>query len=902
MQPMIEKLKSLPFMATCRWPLFVLLFICFGAAILGDSTAEALLLAHFDAHLIPTMFLVNAVFLFLMSAFMMSLIDRVDRGVFFLLLTLGHGGMLALIRIFVMMHADFLYLPLFSYAYVTKIVLFLMFWTLANDLVDSRRASGEFPIIAAGGTFGAILISFAIPSLLKVIAVENLLIVWAVLSLLLGFLFVPFRAVFGASFKPSSDKQKHEPRSIKSIGDDLKLINKEPLLRNMAVFYFILFFILLNQHFIFYSQLKKYLSDARSLGSFLGYFNGTSMFATFVLQIGVSGLILKKIGSTRSMLFLPAVLCGVFAFLTVIGAVSGGNPGRGTFLSQMLFWSIVGGMGMRVAFFDSFFSPNFQVFFSSLPQEVRGRGKLALEGIIKPAAIIFASVWMLAVLPVVPFSVSMAVLFCASAAVVAQTFRIRKKYAQSLTAYLTGFRSKKLPALFNLVDVPDSESYPGMLAMILEKEEYEIKKFIIEILAVMNSAESIDVLVKHLDVADGRTRATIVSYLAPLRREELKGVYSSLLKDKDERVAANSILALSSFSDPETQEGIGAFLHHQNNRVKANSIVAVWRHAATPRRREQLFGMLYDMLRLPSDEDRASALYAMGEIHAEEFMPVIREFIDRERARIVAGPSVRRQLVNALAKVQSEESFDLILALGESAPAKMHNDLSVAIGLMIENGYPVSRCLQRVNETDHIRRGIILKALYAKADRVGKEFDPVLERAAHAEACSVYSDWLSLCVLDTKGTLSEVGLLRTAIYEGCILEKLRSLIYLAALCDRTGQVGSIMQRLYHPNRHVRARAFEVLDNVGNVKVNRWLISLLDTDDVVAHGREATIGFKQRAKPLLDAVSEYAAGSSEWLRICALYAAHALFTSTGDKRWMNLHRKGSANENHAAPVL
>jgi hypothetical protein len=897
MEHLVDKLKKMPIMATCRWPLFILLFICFGAAILGDSTAEALLLAHFDAHLIPTMFLVNAVFLFLMSMFMMSLIDRVDRGLFFLILSLGHGCVLVVIRVVVMMRAEFLYLPLFSYAYVTKILLFLMFWTLANDLVDSRRASREFPVIAAGGTFGAILISFTIPSLLKVIPAENLLIVWAVLSLLLGVLFVPFRAVFGASFKPSSDKQKHERRSLKSVAGDLRLINNEPLLRNMAVFYFLLFFILLNQHFIFYSQLKKFLSDARSLGSFLGYFNGTSMFVTFILQVGVAGFILKKIGSTRSMLFLPAVLCGVFAVLTVIGAFAGGNPDPGTIASQWLFWSIVAGMGLRVAFFDSFFSPNFQVFFSSLPQEVRGRGKLAIEGVIKPAAIIVASIWMLFVLPVVPFSVTMAILFCVSAAVVVQTFRIRKKYAQSLTAYLTGFRSKKLPALFNLVDIPDTENYIAMLGMILGKEEYEIKKFIVEILAGMNSAESIDVLVKYCDVCDSRTRATIISHLAPLCREELKGTFSRFLVDKDERVTASCIVALSSFTDAETQEGIEAFLHHSNNRVKADSVVALWRRASTPRRKDQLSALLCNMLLSLEDADRASALYAMGEVRSEKFMPVIREFISRQRGRIIASPSVRRQLMNALAKMQSDTSFDLILTLAQDAHAKMNNDLSFSIGLLIDNGYPVSRCMERVGKEQYVRRGIILKALYAKHDMVGKEYDTLLEEVAHGEASSVYSDWLSLGVLDTKGMQSEVGLLRTAIYEVCILEKLRNLIYLAALCDRSGQIGSIMQRLYHPNRHVRARAFEVLDNVGNVRVNRWLISLLDTDDAVTHGRDATISFKLRAKPLFDAVSEYlSAGSNEWLQTCARYAAHALFKSTGDERWMKLEQKTLSQEN------
>jgi len=49
--------------------------------------------------------------------------------------------------------------------------------------------------------------------------------------------------------------------------------------------------------------------------------------------------------------------------------------------------------------------------------------------------------------------------------------------------------------------------------------------------------------------------------------------------------------------------------------------------------------------------------------------------------------------VNALAKIQSEESFDLILALSQDNHAKLHNDLSYAIGLLIDNGYPVARCM-----------------------------------------------------------------------------------------------------------------------------------------------------------------------------------------------------------------
>jgi len=886
-------IRTLPFFKNTKWSLFALLFFCFAAAILGDSTAEALLLAKCDAHLIPTMFLVNAAFLFLLSAFLMSLIDRVDRGIFFLVLTFGHGTILLIMRICVAFHLQGIYLPLFSYAYVSKIVLFLLFWTLANDLVDSRKASKEFPFIAAGGTLGAILVSFSIPWLLHEISAENLLIVWAALSYTLGIIFLPFKKMYGASFRPSSERSAYSVRSPKRIIKDIKLVRTEPLLRNMAVFYFFLFFVLLNQHFIFYSQLKRYLFDARSLASFLGYFNGFSMFATLFLQIGVAGVIIKKIGSTRSMLFLPAVLCVVFLAQTVISVMSGGNPHPETVLAQWLFWSVVAGMGLRVAFFDSFFSPNFQVFFSSLPHDVRGRGKLLLEGVVKPAAIAFASVWMIAVFPRIPLFAAILVMLCASIGLLVQTFRLRGKYAQSLTVYLAGFRSKKLPEMFNLPNIADNDNYIALLETILHKEEFEIKKFIIDILCGIHSADSVDVLVSYIDKCDTRTCATIISALGKLKREDLKPLFSRYLQDADRRVVANSILALAGYSDAETQEGLSAFLNHPDCRVKTNTIVAMWNHTVTENRKKQLSALLVGMIQNGSVDECASALFAIGETGSMDFVQVMKTFMVHKKEYIATNPQIRRQLLFAIAKLPCDESLDVILSFAVENHLHIKTELHQAVGLLIDKGYPVSGCMQHIRDCDYVCRNVVLETLCEKHVVVDREFDALLDDVADRETAAIYSDWLSLCALNAKTTMPEVELLCTAIHETSIHKKILNLICIAALYDRTGQIGSIMHRLYHPNRHIRARAFEVLDNAGNAKVNRCLLKLLDSDDTVKHGREATISFKQRAKSLMEAVSEYVDSSDSWLRTTAVYATHALYKSTEDQRWENLYLKGAS---------
>jgi HEAT repeat protein len=611
------------------------------------------------------------------------------------------------------------------------------------------------------------------------------------------------------------------------------------------------------------------------------------MAVTFLLQIGVAGFLLKKIGSTRSMLFLPAVLCIVFAALAVEGL---GLFGTGT--SQVMFWSIVCGMGMRVAFFDSFFSPNFQIFFSSLPQEIRGRGKLSIEGVIKPAAIVCASLWLLLAAPHIPFGINMAFLFVISGGVLLQTFNIRKKYTQSLTAFLTGFRSKKLPALFNLVEVPDAENFVAMLGGILEKEEYEIKKFIIEILAGMNSKESIGTLTDYMARCDGVTRATIISSLSRLTRPDLKPVFIRCLNDTDERVTANSILALAAFSDFETQEGLEVFLHHRNNRVRANAVVIMWRRWESEKRRQRLIDILQKMLWSDDADESASSLYAMGVLSSRSFIGTLEGFYETARDRIMSRPSVRRQFLTACAKIPCDKSFDMIIGLAEGQ-SNAYNDAVRGLGLLLENNFAASGLMRQVKESTHRKRSTILKAMVDRKYVLDKSCDALLEDVAHREVASIYADWLCLSVLDTKTSLPEVELLRTAVYETCVMEKTRNVIYLTALADRSGQVGSIIPRLTHKNRHVRARAFEVLDNVGMIKINRLLIGLLDSDDAAKHGREAMIGHKLRARPLMDTVSDYLFGREEWLATCALYACNALCISTKDVRWQDMYNRAAA---------
>ncbi|MBD3320759.1 MAG: hypothetical protein GF350_06665 [Chitinivibrionales bacterium] len=859
-------------MRSYRWPLFALLFGCFASAILGDSTAEALLLANFGPDKVPGLFMVNALFLFFSSSVILSIIDRADRGRFFLYFILVHSAVLILVRIAVFANLTFLFIPLFSYAYVTKILLFLMFWTLANDLIDSRKAGYEFPFIAAGGTLGAIGISFSIPWLLKIIPAENLVLVWGILMFGVAMLFIPIRRNFGIYFKASSDQQKHAGRSIKTLLDDSRLMKTEPLLWNMAVLYFMIFFVFCNQQFSFYSVLKVHFQDspnqARDLARFLGYFMGVTMGATFLLQISLAGFVLKKAGSTRSMFIVPVVLCLIFGVLSAFGFYDNGGYFQAS--SGMIFWGVTLGVGTRMAFFDSFFSPNFQVFFSSFPHNIRGRGKLLIEGAVKPVAIVLAGLWLLFVAPKLAFKYQMVLMFAISVVMIVQTGTLKRNYSESLTRYLARYDKKDTQWLKSIIRQPKEEYFLKLIRDILDMEDESLKRYAIELLAMMESPESVSLLLDHIDDPEGITRARIVGALSRTKDPKFKHIFLQCLDDSYYRVVANAIEALARYRDDEITSRTSGFLDHESGRVRANAVVALWQ-GADGALRARLTGVITTMLHADDPGLNSSALYALGELKIPELKGELDAFFERHRKTIAGDYKLWRQFVLAHAKWHADDAIERLLMLSHNAARKARSDLSYALGYMVDTGYPASQFLRRIKKVDYVKRNILLKALYNRSVYITVDDQKVLQEIAREEGVAAYADWVALHALEKEKQNAGDELLECAILEECIQDRTRNLFYIAALLDETGQIKKVMHRLYHPNPHVRARALEVLDNSGDSRINKWLITLLETDNSSIHSREGQDRYGLNPVDKRSVIDKYKNNPNTWVKECARFA-------------------------------
>ena len=839
--------------------LFALLFICFAGAIIGDSTSEALLLSRCKLNLLPKMFLFNAAALFIASAFIMSIIDRIDRGRLFMIVAFSHAAVLLLVRAAVGAKISWIFPPLFTYAYIAKILLFLLFWTLANDLIDSRRAQKIFPLVAAGGTLGAIIVAFTIPGIVRFFAAENLLFFWSACACSLGLLFIPLRVRAGKIFLPSSDRERRRSRSFRATFADVKMIGTDPLLSTMALLYGLLFFTLIAQHYFFYVQVKEHFVTANRIAAFLGFFSGTSMMATVAMQFTVAGKILKKFGSSRSMLFLPIVLCVVFVTLTVLGFMA--PPG-----SALLFAAIVAGMGLRVAFFDAFFSPNFQIFFSSLPREIRGRAKLTIEGAVKPVAITGAGVWLMIGAVGISFAINMLVLSAVAAVVFFTTMRLKAKYTESLTRFLASF--PRFAGFASLTAKGGDTGLPAMVREILTKGDFEVQKFLIDELSGPCGPGFFEIVKEHAHHPDPRVRAMIVAALGRGGRKGFKDLCVSSLSDPDERVVANAVLAVGNFRGPETAAIIEPFLSSPSGRCRTNAAMVLWKHGAW-RKKSAIVPMLSAMLDVAREDECTAALYALGEIDAEETFDCLRAFAEKY-GRLKTGKSVRiyRQLALAIAKKNDPGAVGLLLAQAKGTSRAERIEIVAALELMLRRGLPFDRIAEKLRTGDPLERNILVRAIHAGTTLLPVEIKALLKSLVIEEAENVEHDRAAMKKLQRFNALKGVELLTWAIEEESVDLRLETMVYAVSILDDGNSIRKIIPRLFSADTHVRAGAFEVLDNSGEIELNRRVMRALDIKKSAVTARTTL----QTAPETGAVVNGYSADVNTWIRRCAAYAA------------------------------
>ena len=303
------------------WPVFAYLFLTMAGTVASKSTRDALFLDRYDATALPYVDIAIAVLvgvavaLYIRASRWMSLQKLQIGSLFFFAANCLTFWWLSIAdngngRLFI---AIYLWVGLFSVLAPAQV------WTLANFVLTTREARRAFGFIGSGAILGWIVGGLATRVTASWLGTETLLL-WVAGSLLVsaGLVHLAWRR----ANVPAVDG------AMQSLGfrGSVRQIVASPYLRSIAWVIGLASFATTVAGWQFKAIAKAEIPDTDQLAAFFGSFNMIAGVASLVLQLLLTGRLLRSAGVGLALFIVPVAMAtttvGVLAFGTLMAAAA----------------------------------------------------------------------------------------------------------------------------------------------------------------------------------------------------------------------------------------------------------------------------------------------------------------------------------------------------------------------------------------------------------------------------------------------------------------------------------------------------------------------------------------------------------------------------------------------------
>ena len=284
--------------------LFSMFFFIVFASITGSSMRDAIFLIHYDKTYLPIMYLFVAITMILI----INLYNRSSEGKNQLLLLIITGIIFSITLLAFQFFLSGIAIPLF-YVWIEIITIFsvMQFWLVTGEIFNSRQAKRIFPLIIAGGSLAAILSGYSIKPFVTYFSSQNLIYL-TIGSLLVNVIIANFLSPF-ISIQKETQKEPHFELNAKNIKNDSYIVSIGLMIAFSAIISRII-------DYQFKIIAVSAFPDQDSLVNFFGTYYGLTGFATLLMQLSITGFILKRFGILSGLLILPISLAiGSLGFL-----------------------------------------------------------------------------------------------------------------------------------------------------------------------------------------------------------------------------------------------------------------------------------------------------------------------------------------------------------------------------------------------------------------------------------------------------------------------------------------------------------------------------------------------------------------------------------------------------------
>jgi hypothetical protein len=870
-------------------PAFVLAFL-FCGAIVGENVSISLVVSALGSQVLSKLYLVNGILLCGLPILFFRKIDRIDRGKLLSrqLLVIAAILFFLLLGMSVVTHynhtfRNYLLLLLYPFSYLTKTILFLTFWTLANDIFPTGEAKKAFPLIAAWGMAGGLAGACIARIIVNAFSIESVVVLWAVSYLMAWYFAEKIRIRYQDRLRFREDL----PVKNSDIFSDATDVITLRIVRLIAVLYFVVFVGIFSIDFLFWNICHKIFTTSESLVSFqFGFYLFHALAAICGLWFALPPLI-RKFGFTRLFYCLPVTL---FAGAIVLFPFVLGGTLRALFTSFVII------QFLRYVIFENTFSPIYQMFFAAIEMEKRGRAKTMLEGIVKPAAIISSGV-LLIVLGNNNILILILLSIC-SAISIGIIFFLRKTYSRTLIPEV--MTTVEPTQIIASVSHYESRKLENLIKEYSHAFEPDMRIFAVRLLANGDSISSLERMIRMFNKErDARVKEAIARSLHQFFWTQTRDFVEKLLVDPNPRIRANALLSLNKMNcgwKRQLKDKVHHLLFDRHLRVQVEAAKYLWNNGD----QVEIDSIMIFHKSLTGSQwvdRRAAGVYLAGELKVDGWEKYLTDMLTtqslqvfKKTVEVIMQSSLNNLQLDSLRKIDllSKEYVEVAGIIIEKNGHKLWN---VLIEFMPECKnrqlvFEIIRCLRMF--TDSLRAE-------GKSNRINDFLSGIIYTWVHKELeVSYHECFVRMNIGDNAAGNTLCSMLDIALREKH-LRVCQWAINAMVLLDKKGMFIWRHTDIDIKEQQQRFDLVEILESTSNDKIGELILPFLKNESWNLLGKIGKSEYHFENSVENEHLELFLQSDDNWLILCTMRTMlyyNEVFEKNISKELLEMHRNSS----------
>ncbi len=238
----------------------------------------------------------------------------------------------------------------------------------------------------AGLIAGIIVISFAIPLLLKVNpGPQNILLISAAAALTGSII----QIIIGSRFNMPEGNHLNEAEAVREKQSFITVFRKNSYIRTMALFISLSVMTAFFVQYLFMAVTRVQYPSATEMARFLGLFTGSMMIIALLLKMFIFPYLIRNFGLRTCLTLSPILIASFTTIAVVLGLAKGNTAAAGP--GFILFFMILAlNRLFSRSFRDSVDSSSFKVIYQTIGENIRDDVQTSMSGTVNEIAALFS--------------------------------------------------------------------------------------------------------------------------------------------------------------------------------------------------------------------------------------------------------------------------------------------------------------------------------------------------------------------------------------------------------------------------------------------------------------------------------------------------------------------------------